>query len=76
MKFSANVPDDVISYMDEQVSEGHFPSRSAALTEAMTLWRLHRLHSSYTEAFSSLDHADESAWDSAVADGLQPQQKP
>jgi Arc/MetJ-type ribon-helix-helix transcriptional regulator len=76
MKFSANVPDDVIFFMDEQVREGHFPSRSAALTEAMALWRQHRLHSSYAQAFSELDEVGGAAWDSTVADGLEPQKKP
>jgi Arc/MetJ-type ribon-helix-helix transcriptional regulator len=76
MKFSANVPDDVIAYMDKQVSEGHFPSRSAALTEAMTLWRLHRLHASYAEAFSDRDDDEDALWDSAVADGLTPENTP
>lgn len=66
MKFSANVPDDVMAFMDEEVKQGHYPSRSAALTEAMSLWRTHKLGRSYAESFQAVD----SAWDEAVADGL------
>lgn len=66
MKFSANVPEDVLAFLDQQVEQGHFASRSAALTEAITLWRVHRLAPMYAEAFSDVT----SEWDATVADGL------
>lgn len=66
MKFSANVPDDVLGFVDQQVVAGHYASRSAALTEAVTMWRVHRLAPMYTEAFGD----DDTAWDTTVADGL------
>jgi Arc/MetJ-type ribon-helix-helix transcriptional regulator len=66
MKFSANIPDDVIGFLDQQVEDGHYRSRSAAITEAITMWRVQRLADSYAEAFGSSDPA----WDQSVADGL------
>jgi Arc/MetJ-type ribon-helix-helix transcriptional regulator len=67
MKFSANVPDDVLGFLDQQVGAGHYASRSAALTEAITMWREHRLAPMYTEEFG---HED-TAWDATAADGLE-----
>lgn len=66
MKFSANVPEDVLTYLDEQVSAGFFPSRSAALTDAIRKWRDVRLEEEYAVAFTELD----SLWDEALSDGL------
>lgn len=66
MKFSANVPDDVLGFLDQQVGAGYYASRSAALTEAITMWRVHRLAPMYAEAFGEHD----TAWDATVADGL------
>jgi Arc/MetJ-type ribon-helix-helix transcriptional regulator len=47
VKPSANVPNDVMGFVDQQVTDGHYPFRSAAVTEAIVLWRVHRLTSSY-----------------------------
>lgn len=66
MKFSANVPEDVLNYVDEQVSAGLFPSRSAALTDAIRTWRDVRLEDEYAVAFTERD----SLWDEALSDGL------
>jgi Arc/MetJ-type ribon-helix-helix transcriptional regulator len=66
MKFSANIPDDYLEFLDQQVDDGHYRSRSAALTDAIAVWRTFRLTSSYTEAFAAADPI----WDLAVADGL------
>ena len=66
MKISVNTPDDLVGFVDQQVHAGLFASRSAAFADALRLWRLARLESSYDEAFAELD--DE--WDVVVADGL------
>lgn len=65
MKFSANVPDDVLAFLDAEVASGHYRSRSAALTEAIVYWRESRLEDAYREAFSSVD----TVWEEAIADG-------
>ncbi len=36
MKFSANIPDQLLLFLDGLVQEGHYKSRSQALTEACT----------------------------------------
>jgi Arc/MetJ-type ribon-helix-helix transcriptional regulator len=66
MMISARVTKAALSFLDEQVAQGHFVSRSAALSEALTLWRDHRLGSMYGEARSDA-YTD---WDVTVADGL------
>lgn len=66
MKFSANVPDDLLEFLDTQVTNGHYKSRSQALTEALHSWRTERLADDYRSAFVEEDLS----WDVAVADGL------
>ena len=66
MKFSANIPDDLLTFLDQQVSDGRYRSRSAALTEALQAWRVDTLKADYARAFA--DH--DSNWDGVVADGL------
>ena len=65
MKFSANVPDDVLAFLDAEVASGHYRSRSAALTAAIVHWRESRLEDAYRQAFSDVD----SVWEEAIADG-------
>gem|GEM_PF-777957 len=67
MKFSANVPDDVLAFVDGEVTAGRFPSRSAAITQALVDWRVTRMESSYAEAFSSTDDD----LDVLISDGLE-----
>jgi Arc/MetJ-type ribon-helix-helix transcriptional regulator len=66
MKFSANIPDDLLVFLDDQVSEGRYRSRSAALTEALRLWRQHTLTTAYADAFQTAD----TAWDVTLEDGV------
>lgn len=66
MKISVNTPEELVRFVDSQVNAGHYPSRSAAFTDALTRWRVGRLESSYDQAFSNLDPA----WDEVEADGL------
>ncbi len=66
MKFSANIPDDLLVFLDDQVSEGRYRSRSAAVTEALRIWRQHTLTTAYADAFQSADPI----WDETLEDGL------
>ena len=72
MKFSANVPDDLLEFLDTQVTNGHYKSRSQALTEALQSWRTERLADDYRSAFVEEDLS----WDVAVADGLNETETP
>ena len=66
MKFSANIPDDLLEFLDTQVTDGHYKSRSQALTNALYSWRTERLANDYRSAFADED----ASWDITVADGL------
>jgi Arc/MetJ-type ribon-helix-helix transcriptional regulator len=66
MKFSANIPDDLLVFLDEQVTNGHYKSRSQALTEALQSWRTQKYAGDYAKAFAEYDDS----WDVASADGL------
>lgn len=66
MKFSANIPHDLLEFLDGQVKEGHYKSRSQALTEALHSWRTRKLEADYSSAFADYDKA----WDVTLADGL------
>lgn len=72
MKFSANVPDEALKFLDQQVEEGKFRSRSAALSEAIFFWRSHQLVDEYIAAF----HDDSSEWDVTLRDGLDETRNP
>jgi Arc/MetJ-type ribon-helix-helix transcriptional regulator len=66
MKISVNIPDDVVTFVDTQVSRGDFSSRSAAFSDALRQWRASRLEDSYSEAFAEIDPI----WEQAIADGI------
>ena len=66
MKFSANIPNELLLFLYGLVKEGHYKSRSQALTEALHSWRNHKLEADYAKAF------DEPGveWDVTVSDGF------
>jgi Arc/MetJ-type ribon-helix-helix transcriptional regulator len=66
MKFSANIPDDLLLFLDEQVKDGNYKSRSQALTEALYSWRTQKFADDYAKAFAEYDES----WDDALDDGL------
>jgi Arc/MetJ-type ribon-helix-helix transcriptional regulator len=66
MKFSANIPEDALAFLDEQVTVGKYRSRSQAITKAVYMLRDSSLQVAYQEAFSDTDPV----WDAVVADGL------
>ena len=66
MKFSANIPDELLLYLDGLVKEGHYKSRSQALTEALHSWRNHKLETDYAKAFEEPGFE----WDVTLTDGF------
>lgn len=66
MKIHVTLPVDAVEFIDSQVASGLFPSRSTALTEAISVWRIRTLVDEYAAAFGE----DMSVWDVTVADGL------
>jgi Arc/MetJ-type ribon-helix-helix transcriptional regulator len=67
IKVSISLDDADLAYLDQQASDGRFPSRSAAVQEAIRLLRESRLADSYVEAFASWVDDD---WDSLSSDGI------
>jgi Arc/MetJ-type ribon-helix-helix transcriptional regulator len=71
MKVSVSLPDDDIEFLD-QLAESHgYASRSAVVHQAIALLRLGGLADAYEDAWTSWDSADQSAWDTVIADGLE-----
>ena len=66
-KVSISLPDDDIGYLDSETLAGRYPSRSAAVHEALRLLRESRLADAYAEAYGEWTEDD---WDVAIADGL------
>lgn len=67
-----NIPEVLAEFLGGQVHAGYYPSRSAALTEALALWRDTQLQPFYTEAFASIDPL----WDLVAGDGIDDEQRP
>jgi Arc/MetJ-type ribon-helix-helix transcriptional regulator len=66
-KVSVSLSEADLSYLDGQTLAGRYPSRSAALQDAIRKLRESELADAYAEAFA--EWHDE-AWDEAVGDGL------
>ncbi|MFT3797979.1 ribbon-helix-helix domain-containing protein [Microbacterium sp.] len=66
-KVSLSLDDADIAFLDRETISGRYSSRSAAVQDAVRLLRESRLADAYAEAYGEWD---ESAWDTAVADGL------
>jgi len=66
-KVSISLTEADLSYLDTQTLSGRYPSRSAALHDAIRHLRESELADAYAEAFAEWD---EQSWDDAVGDGL------
>jgi Arc/MetJ-type ribon-helix-helix transcriptional regulator len=66
-KVSVSLSEADLSYLDNQTLTGRYPSRSAALQDAIRKLRESELADAYAEAFA--EWHDE-PWDDAVGDGL------
>lgn len=71
MKLSVSLPADIVEFIDEQTSSGHYESRSAVLRAAVTVLRQHAITDSYAAAWSEWEQSGEDVlWESIAADGL------
>ena len=66
-KVSVSLSEADLSYLDGQTLAGRYPSRSAALQDAIRKLRESELADAYAKAFGEWH---EEAWDGAVGDGL------
>lgn len=70
MRVTMRLDRELGDFLDCQVTEGHYASRSAAVTAALAMWRGTRLQPSYTQAFASIDPL----WDLVAGDGIDDEQ--
>jgi len=71
MKTTVSLVIDDVSYLDERVAQGVYPSRSAAVAAAVRGMRERELTQSYVDAFDEWAASDDAAlWDATSADGL------
>ncbi len=64
MKLSVSLPDDECKFLDQCVSDGLYPSRSAVLLRALRLLKNADLGKMYAEAFDEWNLSDEGKqWD-------------
>jgi len=70
MKLSVSLPDEDVAFLDAYADSHGMPSRSRAVQRAVNLLRAETLAGDYESAFAEWSDADATAWDTAVADGL------
>ncbi|MDW5596335.1 ribbon-helix-helix domain-containing protein [Conexibacter stalactiti] len=71
MKLSVSLPDDDVRFLDEYAATHAFPSRSAALQQAIRALRLSELNDAYGAAWQEWEEGgDAEAWESTTGDGL------
>jgi len=66
-KVSLSLSGQDLAFLDAEALSGRYPSRSAAVQDAIRLLRESRLADAYAEAFAE-GHDDE--WDATAADGI------
>lgn len=66
-KVSLSLSESDLAFLDTEAARGRYPSRSAAVQDAVRLLRESRLADAYAEAYAEGYDAD---WDLADADGL------
>ena len=70
-KVSLSLSEHDLAFLDHETLDGRFPSRSAAVQEAVHLLRESRLSDAYAEAFGEWnDEGEEDVWATASADGI------
>ena len=71
MKVSVSITDDDLGFIESQVAEGRYPTRSAAMHAAIKSLRARDLEAQYAEAAREWQASgDQAAWDVTVGDGL------
>lgn len=66
-KVSLSLSESDLAFLDTEALSGRYPTRSAAVQDAVRLLRESRLADAYAQAFAD-GYDDE--WDAAVGDGL------
>ncbi len=70
MQITVRLDSELGNFLDREVTEGHYGSRSEAVIAALAMWRGTRLQPSYTQAFASIDPL----WDLVAGDGIDDEQ--
>ncbi|HST43287.1 MAG TPA: ribbon-helix-helix domain-containing protein [Conexibacter sp.] len=71
MKLSVSLPDDDVRFLDEYAATHSFPSRSAALQQAIRVLRLSELNDAYGAAWQEWEAGDDATvWETTTGDGL------
>jgi Arc/MetJ-type ribon-helix-helix transcriptional regulator len=66
-----SLPDDDVRFLDEYAAAHAFPSRSAALQQAIRALRLSELHDAYSAAWQEWEDGDGAGpWETTTGDGL------
>ncbi|WP_217178601.1 type II toxin-antitoxin system ParD family antitoxin [Streptomyces sp. AC495_CC817] len=68
LKVSLSLSESDLAFLDTEAVSGRYPSRSAAVQDAVRLLRESRLADAYAEAFGEGYDPD---WDVVAADGLE-----
>lgn len=72
MKLSVSLPEDDLDFLDAYAREQGYPSRSAAVHQAIAVLRSSQLADAYEEAWRSWSASGEAdLWATANADGLE-----
>lgn len=66
-KVSLSLNESDLAFLDSEALSGRYPSRSAAVQDAVRLLRESRLADAYAEAYAE---GLEEEWDAAIGDGL------
>lgn len=66
-KISLSLDDSDVAFLDQETLAGHYPSRSAAVQDAVRLLRESRLADAYAEAYAEWDDTE---WSATASDGL------
>lgn len=69
-KVSLSLEERDIAFLDQEALAGNYPSRSAAVQEAVRLLRESRLADAYAEAFGEWADEEEQLWSATTADGI------
>lgn len=67
IKISLSLDEEDAAFLDGETLSGRYPSRSAAIQDAVRMLRESRLADAYAEAYAE-GHDEE--WDVAVEDGI------
>lgn len=71
MKLSVSLPGEDVQFLDAYAAAHALPSRSAAVQQAIRVFRLTQLNDAYGDAWDEWRQSDDDgAWETTVGDGL------